>query len=222
LAGRLEGADDLVLRLGEVNPRLAVRAAAFAQGLAPETVSATLKLTADRGERAKVFESVPDLLGDAEACLALVEQLREGCRNGFDLFWLWWIVEEAERRWRPGDRARDLLGQFFEHIPAPADPELFRIFESPLDGPVELWREIPAGEGWVGSPEGEKDRYGDEGPRHRVDFTRSYWLGATAVTNAQYAAFDPDKPPREWKGVPAGGQPVGRGALPGPAAGRGV
>lgn len=42
LAGRLEGADELVLRLAEANPKLALRAAAFSQGLQPETVLATL------------------------------------------------------------------------------------------------------------------------------------------------------------------------------------
>ncbi len=201
LAGRLDDADSLVLSLGEANPRLAVRAAAFAQGLKPETVRATLRLTEDLGERAGVYESVPDQLGDAGACLALVEQLREGNRDGFDLFWLWWIVEEVDRRWRAGDRARDLLGRFFDHIPAPGDPELLWSVETPLDGRVALWREIPAVEGWVGSPEGEEDRFDDEGPRHRVELVQPCWLGAVPVTNAQYAAFDPGKAPHERPGV---------------------
>ena len=202
LAGRLEGADDLVERLGEANPKLAVRAAVFAQGLKPETVRSTLQLTGNLEERARVFESIPDQLGDAGACLAFVEQLKEGLRDGFDLFWLWWIVEQVERRW-PDQRARDLLGRFFDHIPPPAEAQLFRTLDSPLDGRVPLWCEIPAGEAWVGSPRGEEGRDGDEGPRHQVEILEPYRLGAGPVTNAQYHAFDPGKAFENWPGVPA-------------------
>ena len=201
LAGRLDDADDLVLRIGEANPKLAVRAAIFAQGLKPETLRATLQLTDDLEERAKVFASIPDQLGDADACLALVEQLRNGQRHGFDLFWLWWIVEEVESRWRPGDRAAELLERFFEHIPAPEDPDLLWRLDSPLNGRVELWREIPPGEGWVGSPDDEEGRFDREGPRHKVELVQPFWLAAAPVTNAQYEAFDPDKPFHEWQSV---------------------
>ena len=204
LAGRLENADDLVLRLGDANPKLAIRAAAFAQGLASETVRKLLQLTEDLDERSQAFESIPDQLDDADACLALVDQLREGNRNGFDLYWLWWIVEEVERRWPVGDRCRDLLARFFEHIPTPKDSELLRSVETPLDGRTNLWRKIPEGEGCVGSPEDEEGRDNDEGPRHRVEIVRPYWLGSVPVTNAQYAAFDPDKAPYEEAGVTAG------------------
>ena len=130
-----------------------------------------------------------------------MEQLREGRRDGFDLFWLWWIVQEVELHWQPGDRTRELLGRFFEHIPQPADPELLWTFESPLDGQVPLWCEIPPGQGWVGSPDDEEARYDREGPRHKVEIVRPYWLGAVPVTNAQYAAFDPGKAFRQWQGV---------------------
>ncbi len=201
LAGGMDHADGLLLQLGEANPKLAVRAAVFAQGLEPETVRRTLNLTEDLDERAQVFESIPDQLGDPDACLALVEQLRQGERNGFDLFWLWWIAEEAGRRWKAESRVADVLDRFFEHIPAPKDAELFQSVESKLDGRVPLWREIPEGEGWVGSPEAEEDRDDDEGPRYRVKMVRPYWMGVVPVTNAQYAAFDPGKAPKTWEGV---------------------
>ncbi|MEM9291024.1 MAG: SUMF1/EgtB/PvdO family nonheme iron enzyme [Acidobacteriota bacterium] len=202
LTGRLKEPDELVLKLGESNPKLALRATAFAQGLQPETVVATLKLAkGNPDERAKVFEGLPDQLGDPSACLALVEQLKEGCRNGFDLYWLWWIVEEVQRRWPRDPRAADLFERFFDHIPAPNDLELFRTLDTPLGGAVDLWREIPAGEGWVGSPKNEEGRDGDEGPRHRVRIPQAFWLGAGPVTNAQYAAFDPDKDFEPWGDV---------------------
>ncbi len=202
LAGGMDHADDLLLQLGEANPKLAVRAAVFAQGLKSETVRATLNLTeGDLDERAQVFESIPDQLGDPDACLALVEQLRQKERNGFDLFWLWWIAEEAGRRWKVESRVADVLDRFFEHIPAPKGAELFQSVESKLDGRVPLWREVPEGEGWVGSPEDEKERWDWEGPRHQVRIVRPFWLGSVPVTNAQYAAFDPGKAPETWEGV---------------------
>ncbi len=76
--------------------------------------------------------------------------------------------------------------------------ELFRWIDTPAGGRGELWREIPAGEGWVGSPKDES-HWSDERPRHRVTILREFLMAAVPVTNAQYAAFDPkhagDKPP---------------------------
>ncbi|MEM9294127.1 MAG: SUMF1/EgtB/PvdO family nonheme iron enzyme [Acidobacteriota bacterium] len=202
LTGRLDTPDELVLRLGKANPRLAARSASLAQGLKPDTLIATLKLIEKPDDRALFFEGLPDQLGDPEACLDLVERLRQGCRNGFDLYWLWWILDEVERRWRRAPRAAELREHFFDHIPPLTDPELLWRLDSPLDGSVDLWREIPAGEGWVGSPETEEDRFNNEGPRHRVLIPAPFWLGAGPVTNAQYAAFDPDKPFQSWGDVP--------------------
>ena len=47
---------------------------------------------------------------------------------------------------------------------------------------------IPAGEFVMGSQGG----FGDEAPRAVVRIARPFWMGTTEVTNAQYAAFDPD------------------------------
>lgn len=49
--------------------------------------------------------------------------------------------------------------------------------------------DIPAGEFWMGSPEDEPERSPDE-VRHRVQVT-GFLLCPTAVTNAEYEAFDP-------------------------------
>ncbi|WP_353258875.1 SUMF1/EgtB/PvdO family nonheme iron enzyme, partial [Prochlorothrix hollandica] len=48
--------------------------------------------------------------------------------------------------------------------------------------------QIPAGSFVMGSPEKEQKRDSDEGPQHRVNFPRDFWLGQFAVTQAQYQA----------------------------------
>jgi formylglycine-generating enzyme required for sulfatase activity len=46
---------------------------------------------------------------------------------------------------------------------------------------------IPAGKFLMGSPDDEPDRYADhEGPRHEVQITKAFYLGAFEVTQAQY------------------------------------
>ena len=62
---------------------------------------------------------------------------------------------------------------------------------------------IPAGTFIMGSPEGEHLRAPYEGPQHQVTISKSFWMGATEVTQAQYQAVmgvnpskaqHPDKP----------------------------
>ena len=47
---------------------------------------------------------------------------------------------------------------------------------------------IPAGTFTMGSPDDEADRGSDEGPQTDVTLTRNFYLGATDVTQGQYAA----------------------------------
>jgi uncharacterized protein (TIGR02996 family) len=47
---------------------------------------------------------------------------------------------------------------------------------------------IPPGSFWMGSPNNEAHRFGDEGPRHRVTLTKAFWLGVHPVTRAQWRA----------------------------------
>jgi formylglycine-generating enzyme required for sulfatase activity len=48
---------------------------------------------------------------------------------------------------------------------------------------------IPSGKFMMGSPSNETGRQEDEGPRHRVNITRPFWMGKHEVTNAQFEAF---------------------------------
>src|SRR4051812_5890890 len=71
--------------------------------------------------------------------------------------------------------------------------ELLRAGVRPLMPTVELPHGIemvliPPGRFLMGSPDGEEERYVEEGPQHLVSMTRPYYLGATLVTQAQYEA----------------------------------
>ena len=48
---------------------------------------------------------------------------------------------------------------------------------------------IPEGDFIMGSPQGEKGRYEDEGPQHKVTFSRPFYMAQTPVTVAQFRAF---------------------------------
>jgi formylglycine-generating enzyme required for sulfatase activity len=64
-----------------------------------------------------------------------------------------------------------------------------------LIGVVQRFRWIEPGEFMMGSPAGEAGRYDDEGPRHRVRFTRGFWLADTACTQALWGAVMGGKNP---------------------------
>ncbi len=205
LTGRIEGdADDLVKALVEANPALGLRAVATAQGLREETLGEVLELTGEWRQRREVYQRLPELIDDPERALALVDRLRRRTRDGNDLYFLGETAAAIGQR-RPAARrlAEQLEGRFFDHLPAPPEA-LFARVVTPLDGEVPLWREIPAGEGWVGSPEGES-QWGDERPRHRASILQSFRMAAVPVTNGQYAAFDPARDDPERSGHPVTG-----------------
>ncbi len=70
-----------------------------------------------------------------------------------------------------------------------------------LGGVPYRMRWIPPGRFWMGSPESEEGRFGDEGPRHEVVLTQGYWLGQTPVTQAHWLAVKKVNP-AEFKGTP--------------------
>ena len=49
-------------------------------------------------------------------------------------------------------------------------------------------RYIPAGEFMMGSPESEKNRDNDEGPVHRINISKGFYIGIYQVTQEQYMA----------------------------------
>jgi formylglycine-generating enzyme required for sulfatase activity/energy-coupling factor transporter ATP-binding protein EcfA2 len=200
LAGRVQDPDDLVKALVQENRALGLRALATAQSLRDETVREVLALTENWRERAEVYRRLPELLNEPRRAISLVDQLRRRTRNGNDLYFLDSALREVGRRFPEHAREVEaLLARFFDHIPKPSG-ELFQWIETPRDGRVPLWREIPAGCFWMGSPEGEG--YDDEHPRHEVTITAAFRCGAVQVTNSQYAAFDPGHEPFAWEGIP--------------------
>jgi formylglycine-generating enzyme required for sulfatase activity len=201
LAGRVQDPDDLVKALVQENRPLGLRALATAQSLRDETVREVLALTEEWKERAEVYRRLPELLNEPRRAMSLVDQLRRRTRNGNDLYFLDSALREIVRRFPEHAReVETLLERFFDHIPQPSE-DLFQWIETPRDGRVFLWQEIPAGTFWMGSPKGEG--YGDEHPRHEVTITAAFRCGAVPVTSSQYAAFDPGHEPTAWEGIPA-------------------
>ncbi len=198
LAGRVGvgKADAMVRALVKENRPLGLRAVATAQGLSDDTLREVLELTEKWQERREVYARIPKLIGEPERALALVNQLRGRTRDGNDLFFLEQVAEAISRKWPQAERlVAALCNRFYAHIPAPPE-DLFRSVETPYGGREELWREIPAGEFQMGSAGGGLS--GWEGPRHKVIFKAPSYIAAVPVTNAQYAAFDPDHQPVRW------------------------
>ncbi|MCY2931224.1 MAG: formylglycine-generating enzyme family protein [Planctomycetota bacterium] len=59
---------------------------------------------------------------------------------------------------------------------------------------------IPAGQFTMGSPEGEKNRQGNEGPQHEVTISKPFYVGICEVTQEQYQAVM-GKNPSFFKGA---------------------
>lgn len=58
---------------------------------------------------------------------------------------------------------------------------------------------IPAGSFLMGSPESEADRWPFEGPQHRVEITRGFWMKTTPVTTGAWHAVVGNRPSRAAK-----------------------
>jgi len=201
LVGRVGDPDELVRTLVQANSPLSLRAMATAQNLKDETLREILTLTTKWEARKAVYARVPEMVGEPGRALRLLDQLRRRTRNGNDLFFVDQAVQEVARHFpEHAQEATELRARLYDHIPAPPEG-LFRWIDTPLDGPVELFREIPAGRFWMGSLEGEGHK--DEYPRHEVTIARPFRCAAVPVTQAQYTAFDTTRPFQKWLGVPA-------------------
>jgi formylglycine-generating enzyme required for sulfatase activity/GTPase SAR1 family protein len=200
LAGRVNNPDDLVKALVQENRPLALRALATAQRLRDETLREVLALSEKWKERSKVYRRLPELVSEPRRALALIDQLRRRTRDGNDLYFLESALRGVIGRFpEHAYEGETLAAHFYDHIPRPPE-DLFQWIETPHDGRVSLWREIPAGRFWMGSPEGEG--LGDEQPRHEVTITAPFQMGAVPVTNSQYSVFDPGHEPFVFEGVP--------------------
>ena len=156
LTGQVEDPDALVKALLGANRDLGLRAIATAPRLHDDTLRQALEITEDRDERAAVYRRIPELLGEGDRSLRLLDRLRRRTRDGDDLFFLHLAVEETARRFPDSERqAQALLARLFDHIePPPAG-----MFETvtTCEGSGPLWRLIPAGSFLMGSPEGVGD-----------------------------------------------------------------
>jgi formylglycine-generating enzyme required for sulfatase activity len=79
--------------------------------------------------------------------------------------------------------AAPLLAPSTRSAPAPMGPS--KQFTNSLK--MKLVR-IPAGKFFMGSPADEPNRQPNEGPRHEVEITKTFYLGAYEVTQGQYRA----------------------------------
>ncbi|MCG8460603.1 MAG: NACHT domain-containing protein [Holophagales bacterium] len=86
LTGQVDDADALVRQLVETNRALGLRALATAQNVKDGTIDEILQLTDDLEERSRVFEQVPEIIGDGERAAVMIDRLRRRTRNGDDLF----------------------------------------------------------------------------------------------------------------------------------------
>ena len=191
LTGQIAEPDALVKALVQENAALGLRALATAQTLADETIVEVLALSDDWEERVEVYGSLPDKLDDPARTLSLIDRLRQRTRNGNDLYHLEQTAVAVGQRWPDASRqVEDLRGRFYDHI----DPPPAGLFENVAtkDGHVKLWRRIEAGQFRMGSPEIEEGRSDWEGPQHEVTIVSDFQLAAVPVTQAQYAAFDPE------------------------------
>ncbi|HYC91353.1 MAG TPA: SUMF1/EgtB/PvdO family nonheme iron enzyme [Thermoanaerobaculia bacterium] len=191
LAGSVKEPDALVRALINENRALGVRALATAQGLKKETIAEVLQLTTEDVEgRGDVMLRIPQLLGDGERALLLLDRLRRDTTNGNDLFFLTLAVQRVARLFPDfSRRAEELLARFYDHLYQPPE-SLFREVVTALDGTVKLWAEIQPGWFWMGADAGEDS----EQPRHFVQCAHRFAISVVPVTNEQYAAFDPAKP----------------------------
>ena len=70
----------------------------------------------------------------------------------------------------------------------------FRLEAPGGESVVQNFRWIEPGAFWMGSPDDEPERDGDEGPRHPVTISRGFWLADTACTQALWQAVMGDNP----------------------------
>lgn len=116
------------------------------------------------------------------------------------------IAQVAQRLWQEvrADADTQRLAWMHWALSALGKVDRRRFFAQcgrPVDAaPRLLAVPLPAGSFRMGSPDGERERYGDEGPVRTVTVS-AFWLCATVVTNEDYLRFDTRHELRTWPGV---------------------
>ncbi|WP_442770255.1 formylglycine-generating enzyme family protein [Zoogloea ramigera] len=109
-----------------------------------------------------------------------------------------WVSEAWQGSWPPGPRAFQalpkLIGQ--EGMRLGADLQYGLYLDVPFGNATQRFRWIEPGEFLMGSPEGEPERDGDEGPQHVVRLTEGYWLAETACSQAVWETVMGNNPSR--------------------------
>jgi formylglycine-generating enzyme required for sulfatase activity len=145
-------------------------------------------------------EALPMVLDDAEDLIALLNQVRNRESAGLTSVSLGDGRSGAEKLVASNDtemaislpdQAGDWKGA---DVPSPAAKvsEPATHFETPTEIINSIGMElklIPGGEFLMGSPDSDRDAFGNEKPQHRVRITRPFYLGVYSVTRGQFQRF---------------------------------
>lgn len=97
------------------------------------------------------------------------------------------------------DASRYSTPNFVNEAPKPRTPTPGTVFRDADFAPEMVV--IPPGEFWMGSPEDEKGRFDNEGPRHKVTIGYAFAVGKYPVTQAEWKAVMGNNP-SEFKDRP--------------------
>ncbi len=167
-----------------------------------------------RAEEHLVPMLIVEVMADGRKVDAEVKQGEKAFRSGQALtlakdatyaFAVSYAADPSGRRWKPADvnLVADWTGAqtnrvVLEEQKEPRPDELRTL---DLGGGVTLdLVSIPAGSFMMGSPENEAERYGDEGPQHRVTISSGFWMGKYEVTQEQWQRVMGSNP-SNFKGV---------------------
>ena len=153
------------------------------------------KYFGDSGLLRRLVEDDGNGNGDGEERYGLPQEVWEQCRYQHAGKWLldmsseyWSRLSVAEQQ----EYARCYQQSYARHIGLPVE-RTFRV-----NGVEIEMRLIPPGRWWMGSPENEVGRDGDE-KQHRVVISQRYWLQKTAITQGQWCQAIGEQP---WLGQP--------------------
>lgn len=190
--GRLPGAlgDALIRRLidGGHDRDLVLRVLADAEGIGPETVQRLLGLQpgpASWATRADLLNRLPELLGDQDLALRLLDRIRRTTTDGNDLYFIRGVLRRLARNGATPDirrQAQDAAARVLDHL----DDARLMEAQRQID---RRWRAIPPGRFAMGAQRPEGDA--SERPQHEVRVSAGFKMLDRPVTWRMYLLFDP-------------------------------